>query len=93
MTLTIEVPAELAKRLTALPEEERSRFAIALMQAGADQLTDPDSAATRGDTEEVTWLESLPPTEQATLLSGLLASLPRGAAPDSHQGRPAHFLA
>jgi hypothetical protein len=94
MTLTIELTPDIAARLVALPADERHRFAVALMQAGVDQLTDPDGgAADSGDTEEVTWLESLPPTEQAALLADLVASLPPGAAPDSHQGRPAHFLA
>jgi hypothetical protein len=94
MTVTVELTPDLAARLAGLPEEERPRFALALMQAGVDQLTDPDGGgAYRGDTEEVTWLESLPPAEQAALLSDLIASLPPGAAPDSHQGRPAQFLA
>jgi hypothetical protein len=93
MTLTIELPMELAHRLGALPEEERNRFAIALMRAGAAQLTNPDGATDGGDTDEVTWLESLPPLEQDALLTSLLASLPSDSAADSHQGRPARFLA
>ncbi len=46
MSITLELPElspELEKQLAALPEEERGRYAAALMEKGlAESATDPD---------------------------------------------------
>jgi hypothetical protein len=49
MTLTIDVPEELAARFAALPEEARARYAAAALAAGVEVLTPEEEAGDFAD--------------------------------------------
>ena len=42
MTITIELPRELAIRMTTIPEDERNNFAIAALSAAFDSTEDDE---------------------------------------------------
>jgi hypothetical protein len=50
MTLTVELPAELERRLRAMPESERQRFAVAAL---SDWLAALEEVETEGDPHDV----------------------------------------
>lgn len=68
MTLTLELPEEIAAHLEPLPEGERSRYAVALLK---DRLAQDDEAAAQMNA----WWESLSQKEQQEEIAKTHASV------------------